>query len=262
MLRTLKPWLLLLLAGLLLPGCVRPLPPPPDGLVPGPLARRIMGERSAAVMVAARASIQEWADQRFSKHGGDEDVDGGSAVPITPDGYFLTADHVLARVNGERNAFVLYGLGGRLVTARARVVWRSNAADLALLHVPLATPRFYQWTPPGRRLPEGTWVVHAGIATGRESPPGKLSTALAPERRWTGSRRFKIDIQLKPGDSGGAVVDAHGLLVGINSAVEFLVPMDTAFFVDSEGCRPNVRQLESLIRSDRLRKNRAESGVE
>lgn len=261
MLCTWKPWLLLL-AGLLLPGCVRSLPPPPDGLVPGPLARRIMAERSAAVMVTARASIQEWADQRFSKNRGDEDVDGGSAVPITPDGYFLTADHVLARVNGGRNAFVLYGLGGHLVTARARVVWRSRAADLALLHVPLATPQFYQWTPPGQWLPEGTWVVHAGIATGRESPPGKLSTALAPEGRWTGSRRFKIDIQLKPGDSGGAVVDADGLLVGINSAVEFLVPMDTAFFVDSEGCRPNVRQLEALIRSDRARKNRAESGVE
>ena len=260
MLRTMKPWLLL--AGLLLPGCVRPLVPPPERLVPGTLARELVDERAAAVMVAARDSIQDWADRRFPKRYGSEDVDGGSAAPISPDGYFLTADHVLARVGSDRNAFVLYGLGRQLVTAKARVVWRSSAADLALLHAPLHTPYFYHWTPPDKWLPEGTWVMHGGIATGRESAPGRLSTALRPEGRLTGSRRFKIDIPLKPGDSGGPVVDAHGRMVGINSAVEFLVPMDTAFFVDSEGCRPSVRVIEGVMRRDRARKIAAGSNVE
>ena len=62
-----------------------------------------------------------------------------------------------------------------------------------------------------------------------------------------------MDLPLQPGDSGGPVVDAHGGLVGINSAVEFLVPMETAFFVDSEGNRPNTRKIESIIQSDRAR---------
>lgn len=260
MLRAMTPWLLL--AGLLLPACMRPMVPPPDRLVPGPLAREIVDQRAAAVMVAARESIQDWADQRFPKRYGTEDVDGGSAAPIAPDGYFLTADHVLARVGDGRNAFVLYGLGRHLVTAKARVVWRSSAADLALLHAPLHTPYFYRWTPPEQWLPEGTWVMHGGIATGRESPPGRLSTSLRPEGRLTGSRRFKLDIPLKPGDSGGPVVDAHGRLVGVNSAVEFLVPMDTAFFVDSEGFRPSVRVIERVIRRDRARKNAGGADVE
>lgn len=261
MARVLTSWLILL-AGMFLPGCVRPLAPAPERLVPGPLASGIVNERAAAVMVVARESIQDWADQRFPHHFRNEEVDGGSAAPVAPDGYFLTADHVLARLQRGRNAFVLYGLGRRLVTAKARVVWRSGPADLALLHVPLATPAYYRWTPPERWLPEGTWVMHGGIATGRESAPGRLTSALEPEGRFTRSRRFKIDIPLKPGDSGGPVVDAHGGLVGINSAVEFLVPMDTAFFVDSEGCRPNIRFLEALIRRDRERKTGGAAGVE
>jgi S1-C subfamily serine protease len=244
------------LAVVCLTGCWLPGAPPPDRIAPGPLARRIVQERASAVMVVARESIQDWADQRFPKRHASEDVDGGSAAPVAPDGYFLTADHVLARMNHGRHAFVLYGLGHELVTARARVVWRSAAADLALVHAPLATPHFYQWTPPGHWLPEGTWVIHGGIATGRESAPGRLTSSLEPEGRFTRARRFRLDVPLKPGDSGGPVVDARGLLVGINSAVEFLVPMDTALFVDSEGSRPNVRMIESLILKDRARKNR------
>jgi hypothetical protein len=58
------------------------------------------------------------------------------------------------------------------------------------------------------------------------------------------------------------VVDAHGALVGINSAVEFLVPMETAFFVDSEACRPNTRRIESVIQMDRARNNRPNPAVE
>ena len=77
-------------------------------------------------------------------------------------------------------------------------------------------------------------------------------TRHAPFRRrarFTGTRKFKIDIPLQPGDSGGPVVDAYGNLVGINSAVEFLVPMETAFFVDSEANRPNTRMIDSLVQN-------------
>jgi hypothetical protein len=58
------------------------------------------------------------------------------------------------------------------------------------------------------------------------------------------------------------VVDAYGNLVGINSAVEFLVPMETAFFVDSEGNRPNTRMIESLIQNDRARNTRENRSVD
>jgi S1-C subfamily serine protease len=235
--------------------------PPPDPKVPGPAARRIVAQRVSAVVVTDRSSLSGWVNRGFSVSAAPGDADGGSATPISPDGYFLTADHVLARMDG-RNVFLLHGRDGRLVPVKARVVWRSAPSDLALLHIPGKTPNYYQWSPPDRWLPAGSHVIHGGIATGFKSEPGKLGTNIPPEGGFTGTRSFKIDIPLQPGDSGGPVVDAYGNLVGINSAVEFLVPMETAFFVDSEGNRPNTRMIESLIQNDRARNTQANRSVD
>jgi S1-C subfamily serine protease len=230
--------------------------PGPDAKVPGPEIRRMVAQRMSAVVVTHQKDLHRWVSRGFISSQTPGDADGGSATPISPDGYFLTADHVLAKLN-SRNVFILYGRGGRLVPRKARVVWRSEKADLALLHIPIATPNYYRWTPTEKWVPLGTRVIHGGIATGFSSAPGKTATELAPESAFTGNRIFKIDIPLQPGDSGGPVVDAYGNLVGINSAVEFLVPMETAFFVDSEGSRPNTRVLMDIIRRDRERNNAA-----
>ena len=250
---------MVLLADLLAFGCISPQPQEAD---PNQATRHLVAQRISAVLVTRRTSIQGWSDGHFPKMYQREDVDGGSAAPITDDGYFLTADHVLERLKSGRHAFVIYHLDDTLVTAKARIVWRSASADLALLHASLKTPYFYQWTPPQDWLPVGTPVIHGGIATGLKPGSGKLATALSPEYHFTGARKFEIDIPLQPGDSGGPVVDAHGDLVGINSAVEFLVPMDTAFFVDSEGIRPNTRMIADLIKRDRARKSSANQTVE
>jgi len=227
-------------------------PPPADPAVPGPMARKIMLERISAVIVTTRDDVDRWVGNRFTGPNEPGDADGGSAAPISHDGYFLTADHVLANAH-ERNIFILYGRGGKLATHKARIVWRSPGSDLALLHIGVDTPFYYRWTPPGRWLGAGHHVIHGGIATGFKAPVGRLRTPLAPESGFTGSRQFKIDIPLQPGDSGGPVLDAYGSLVGINSAVEFIIPMETAIFVDSEGNRPSVRRIEAIMRRDRAR---------
>lgn len=242
--------ILLLLTGWLIQSCA--VPPPPDRVAPGKATRQIITERVSAVVVTDHKSLERWIGRNFSSSQAPGDADGGSAAPISPDGYFLTADHVLSRMAG-RSVFIIYGQGGILKPALARVVWRSESSDLALLHIPVKTPYYYQWTAPGKWLPAGTRVMHGGIATGFKSGDGKLGTSLGPESAFTRTRSFKIDIPLQPGDSGGPIVDAYGRLVGINSAVEFLVPMETPFFIDSEGNRPNTRVIDSLIRQDRAR---------
>ena len=248
-----------LLAALFVQACA--VAPAPDPTVPGVDARRMVMQRVAAVIVTNQQNLHHWVNRGFTTSQSPGDADGGSATPISPDGYFLTADHVLASMSG-RNVFVIYGRRGNLVPARARVVWRSEASDLALLHISAPTPNYYRWTPTERWLPIGTPVIHGGIATGSKSAPGKLGTSIPPEHSFTGNRTFKIDIPLQPGDSGGPVVDAHGALVGINSAVEFLVPMETAFFVDSEGNRPNTVKIEAIIQDDRARNIAAAISVE
>lgn len=250
---------LLGLVGMLCPSCS--VAPPPEKVSPSKMTRQIVAERVSAVVVTERKSLNNWVMKNFASAQAPGDADGGSAAPISPDGYFLTADHVLSHMAG-RNVFLIYGQGGRLAPAKARVVWRSESSDIAILHIPVKTPYYYQWSTPDKWLPAGTGLMHGGISTGFKSGDGKLGTDLSPEGTFTGNRRFKIDIPLQPGDSGGPVVDSYGRLIGINSAVEFLVPMETAFFIDSEGNRPNTRTIESVIQRDRARYKVGNPGVE
>lgn len=221
-------------------------------VIPGETAKQIVRERLSAVVVTQRAELGSWVNQRFSISRAPSDADGGSAAPISEDGYFLTADHVLAHARGK-NVFIIYGNGGRVITRKARIVWRSHSDDLAILHIPVKTPYFYNWTPPERGLATGHGVIHGGMATGFRSPPGRLRSPLSPEGTFTGNRAFKIDIPLEPGDSGGPVVDGFGNIIGINSAVEYLIPLETAIFIDSEGNRPNTRKISAIIQKDRNR---------
>ena len=151
--------------------------PAPDPKVPGPDVRRIVARRVAAVVVTDRDNLSSWVNRGFSVSDGPGDADGGSATPITPDGYFLTADHVLERMNG-RNVFVLHGRNGQLTPMRARVVWRSKRSDIALLHIPVKTPNYYRWTARENWLSAGNRLIHGGIATGFKSEPGTLGTSL------------------------------------------------------------------------------------
>lgn len=240
--------MLAIVPSILLQACSVPLPDPTP---PGDSVRHHAAQRLSVIVVTKRNSLEGWVGSRFSISNAPGDADGGSATPITDDGYFITADHVLAHSAG-RHIFVVYGNAGDIRTAEARTVWRSYKGDLALIHAPIRTPYFYRWTPPLAWLPVGTPVVHGGVSTGFKTEPGKLSSPLPPEGLFTGIRKFKIDFPLQPGDSGGPVIDARGNLIGVNSAVEFLVPMETAFFIDSEGNRPNVRQLGEIIARDRL----------
>lgn len=247
------------LAAVLFSACAsKPPEPPADPTEPGRAVMRKAAQRLTAVVISGKEELSPWVESRFTQGQGPDDADGGSAVPITPDGYFITADHVLARSDG-RNVFLIHAQLGSLRATKARIVWRSSSSDLALLHIPIATPRYYEWTNPEQWVPTGTPVVHSGIATGFRSEPGKLVTGIPPGKR--NGTRFKHDIPLEPGDSGGAVVDAHGRLVGVNSAVEFLVPLETAFFIESEANRPNVHALQRLIEKDRRSNPIANSAV-
>jgi S1-C subfamily serine protease len=218
--------------------------------VPDKMTRQIVRERISAVVVTERKELGSWVNHKFAIANAPQDADGGSAAPISEDGYFLTADHVLAGAP-HKNIFIIYANGGKITTARARVVWRSAADDLALLHISKKTPYYFQWSSPSRRITAGLPIIHGGMATGFKSSHGALKSSLGSESLLTRSRTFKMDIPLEPGDSGGPVIDAYGNLIGVNSAVEFLIPLETAIFIDSEGVRPNVQKINELIQRDR-----------
>ena len=248
---------LILLLGTVLASCS--MAPGPDTR---PIPREVRKESmrwSSALIVTRNPAWRPRFDPMEDAIAIPDDAEGGSASPVSRDGYFLTASHV---VDGDAGGIIYLWYGDENRWRVARVVWRDREADLALLHVPISTPGYYRWSMPKAWLPAGTRVFHVGIATGADGPTGKMLSDLAPERSWTGNRLFKMDMPLKPGDSGGAVLNRHGQLVGINSAVEFLVPMETAFFVDSEGSRPCVGKLEKIIEKDRATRAERMLGVE
>ena len=104
----------------------------------------------------------------------------------------------------------------------------------------------------------------SGLRWWKGTPP-KLSSSSASSTSSlnlgtpsTGSRKVSTPTGSfrQAGDSGGPVVDARGLLVGVNSAVEYLVPLETAFFIESEANRPNVPRLMARIKRDRASRSR------
>lgn len=235
--------LLLSLSVLLLASCVQP------ALEVRPLPAKVLEKQVNACRTLVLSIAPEDAAAMMSKHtlppNKKRQVILGSAAPVSPDGYFLTAHHVISGEAG--NEFVLiYDVAGSRKYGRATVVWKDARADLALLRSTLKTPDFYTFTPRNRDLEAGTQILHAGMATGNKAQIGLLSQRVSGR----GTADFLHTLRLAPGDSGGPVLLFSGQLVGVNSAVGYFTALDTSFFSASRSSRPDPEALARIIARD------------
>ena len=160
----------------------------------------------------------------------------GSGVVVTPDGYLLTNEHVVQRVAEARVSFV----DGRTVTAV--VAGRDPATDLAVLRAQAASLPYAQLAS-SQRLRAGQLVVAVGNPYGFESTVSAgVVSALGRSLRSRQGRLIEGVVQhtaaLNPGNSGGPLLDAHGAVTGINTAIipmaqgiGFAIPAATAQWV-------------------------------
>jgi S1-C subfamily serine protease len=144
----------------------------------------------------------------------------GSAVVLSAEGHLATNAHVVGREDGGELAFS-DGTSGRFA-----VIGRDPLSDLAVLRTRIALP-----DPPefgdADQLLVGSLVVAVGSPLGLEgSVTAGVVSALGrsmPARGRTASRIIEDVIQtdaaLNPGNSGGALADSLGRVVGINTAV-------------------------------------------
>jgi S1-C subfamily serine protease len=163
----------------------------------------------------------------------------GSGVVVTPDGYVLTNEHVVQRVQEARVSFV----DGRSVPAV--VAGRDPATDLAVLRAQAAALPYAQLAG-DQRLRPGQLVVAVGNPFGYESTVSAgVVSALGRSLRSRQGRLIEGIVQhtaaLNPGNSGGPLVDARGRVAGINTAIiavaqgiGFAVPAATAQWVLTE----------------------------
>ena len=145
----------------------------------------------------------------------------GSAVVLTPDGFLLTSAHVVTGPGrGGRAAFV----DGRELSFR--VVGVDRLSDLAVLRadgndlVPAVLGE-------AERLRVGQLVVAIGnpngfagsITAGVISALGRSLPARAGRTMRYIDNVIQTDAALNPGNSGGALADSFGRVVGVNTAV-------------------------------------------
>lgn len=156
-----------------------------------------------------------------ASRGGRVPAGAGSAVVLTPDGFLLTSAHVVAGRDRRGRATLVDGreIDCRVIGADALsdlAVLRADADDLTPATLGDAT-----------RLRVGQLVVAIGNPHGFEgSVTAGVVSALGrslPARSGSTVRMIdsviQTDAALNPGNSGGALVDARGQVVGINTAV-------------------------------------------
>lgn len=153
----------------------------------------------------------------------------GSGVVIDGQGYIVTNNHVVSMAVNTPNAKVstVFSDGTRVP---ARIVGRDPKTDLAVLKVEVANPTVAQLGS-SENLAVGDKVLAVGSPLGLESTvtSGIVSSVHRPVRlAGEGSDTnavidaIQTDAAVNPGNSGGALVDGNGAVVGINTAIRTL----------------------------------------
>ena len=144
----------------------------------------------------------------------------GSGFIISPDGYIVTNNHLIAGENGGTVDSVTVIMTDRKEYP-ARIVGRDTASDLALLKIQGTNLPFVQWGD-STRARVGDWVVAIGnpYGLGGTVTAGIIS---ALHRGITGAgaydRYIQTDASINMGNSGGPMFDLNGNVIGINSAL-------------------------------------------
>jgi serine protease Do len=178
---------------------------------------------SRVVSTVARRLTPSVANLRVSRRSrsGRQLDGGGSGVVVTPDGYMLTSAHVVA--SATRDVWASFADGREV---RSQIVGADPLSDLALLRADehdLVAAELGD----AERLQVGQLVVAIGNPHGFASSVtagvvSHLGRMLPTRSRAAGrivENVIQTDAALNPGNSGGALADGRGRVVGVNTAV-------------------------------------------
>lgn len=179
------------------------------------------------VEVTSKASQQEYIDPFFRFFFGDgmggggsrERKGSGSGVIIREDGYIVTNNHVVANAT---NVTVTLNDNKKYT---AKVIGTDQATDVALIKIDATGLPVLQFAD-SDKLRLGEWVLAIGSPLG-EQLRSTITAGIvsAKGRSMSSGGEFKIesfiqtDAAVNPGNSGGALVNKSGELVGINTAI-------------------------------------------
>ena len=144
----------------------------------------------------------------------------GSGVIISPDGYIISNNHVVA---GASKLEVVLSNKKSYV---ANLVGTDPTTDIALLKIEEKGLPYLNFAN-SDNVEVGQWVLAVGnpmglnstVTAGIVSAKGRSIDLLSQQSRTPIESFIQTDAAINPGNSGGALVNPNGELIGINSAI-------------------------------------------
>src|SRR5215203_3427937 len=197
----------------------------------GPDFTRVAAETVRAVtnissVQVVRRSASPFANDPFFQHffGDQGEMFGrnraeqslGSGVVISADGYVVTNNHVI----GDDVAEVTVTVGDHR-DVKAKIVGVDSWTDLALLKIEATGLPVIPWGD-SSKLKVAEWVMAVGnpfslnqtVTLGVVSALGRAGVGISQYEDF-----IQTDAAINPGNSGGALINSHGELIGINTAI-------------------------------------------
>ena len=158
----------------------------------------------------------------------------GSGVIFSQDGYIITNNHVVSDSSSGTDVpvdkvTVTFATGEKLP---ARIIGRDPLTDLAVIKVEKTGLPVAKFIDRFSLVKVGQYAIAIGSPLGlKNSVTLGIISGLSREIDTTGTEQFALidliqtDAAISPGNSGGALVDAQGRVIGIN--VAYLPPGQT-----------------------------------
>lgn len=144
----------------------------------------------------------------------------GSGVILTSDGYIATNNHVVA------GAYEIYVTLNDKRSFKAKIIGRDPGTDLAVIKVDTKDLQFLEFgNSDAVRI--GEWVLAVGnpfnltstVTAGIVSAKARDIHLVGPQHNSAIDSYIQTDAAVNPGNSGGALVNELGYLIGINAAI-------------------------------------------
>jgi len=150
-------------------------------------------------------------EERFAPHG----VKSlGSGFIINRNGYILTNDHVIE----DADKIVVSLANGHNYSAK--VVGRDSKTDVALIKIDAGNDLPAAPLGDSNQLRVGEWVMAIGNPFGFDhSVTAGIVSAKTRFIPGSYSDYIQTDASINPGNSGGPLIDLHGSVIGVNSAI-------------------------------------------